>query len=350
MRVLGFLRHLGEYGLSPISYYRVGLPLQALRELAGHQADALNQLGLYNRFYHTIQEGKDLSEALEGYDIYVLGRLYREGGTEEYINQVHERGAKVVFDTDDDLSEEFRDIDGKGQAFIRALGLADLVTVSTPYLAKRLAVYTKREPVVLPNHIDTGWFGKLSLVKEKDHSGLNIGVIGTTTHYRDWQCLADPLTRIAEEYEHVNIIAAGFQPDYLEGIYLKPVPYAEYPGMVRELDIICCALDPGDEFNMSKSAIKALEAMSAARSVNGGIGGAVAVCTDMPVYRRVVDHMHNGLLVDNGDWYEALSMLVENEQTRNRIACCGHRWVRDNRDIRHGYRMWERAYLDLLEE
>lgn len=348
MRILGFMRHLGEYGLSPISYYRVGLPLRALDEYTEHKADAYNQLGLYNRFRSTLDSGGDLHEALEGYDIYVLGRLYRDGGIEEYIEQVHNQGAKVVFDTDDDMSEQFREIDGKGNAFSKTLELVDLVTVSTPYLAERVAPYTKQDPVVLPNYIDTGWFGKLSLTASKEHQGLNIGVIGTQTHYHDWECLAEPFAKIANEYDGVNILAAGFQPDYLSDYkYLEPVPYEDYPWMVREFDIVCCALDSDDKFNHSKSSIKALEAMASARKLSDGrIGGAVAVCTDMPVYQRAINHMRNGMLVD--DWYEALKMLIEDEMTRNQIAYQGHKWVRSNRDIRDGYTLWESAYSNLL--
>lgn len=350
MRILGFLRHLGDFGLSPISYYRVGLPLRALDEFSEHEARAYNQLGLYNMLLETLQNGGSLADAVSGYDVYVLSRLYRDSGGDEYIEQVHEQGGVVVFDTDDDMSEESRYLDGGGGDFINMLGRADLVTVSTPYLAERVGRYTKRRPVVLPNYIDTGWFGRLSLLAEKQRRGLNIGVIGCGTHYWDWRCLKEPFQRIADEYDHVNILAAGYQPHYMsQHMYLAPVPYSEYPQMVRQFDIVCCALDADDDFNKSKSAVKALEAMAAAREIPGGVGGAVPVCADMPVYQHVVKHMDNGVLVDNDSWYEALKMLIEDEGARSEIACRGHRWVRDNRDIRDGYALWERAYLDLLE-
>jgi glycosyltransferase involved in cell wall biosynthesis len=87
---------------------------------------------------------------------------------------------------------------------------------------------------------------------------------------------------------------------------------------------------------------------SARRLSNGKIGGAVAVCTDMPVYRRTVNHMHNGMLINNSEWYDALKELIENESLRNQLAYRGHRWARDNRDISRGYRFWKRAYSNLL--
>jgi len=351
VRALGFIRYLGEFGVSPVSYYRVGLPLRALDEFTKHEAVTYDQIGLYNMFSMALQEGIDPGETITGYDIYVISRLYRDDGADEYVEDVHSRGGLVVFDTDDDLTEEHRHLDGKGEEFSNMVGRADLVTVSTPYLRDRMGKYTDRRPIVLPNHVDFGWFARSSLLREKQHPGLNIGVIGTKTHYNDWLFLEEPFARIAEEYD-VNILTAGFEPDYLaEYTHIEGVPYKAYPQLMREFDVVCCALDPEDEFNKSKSSIKALESMSAARRLsNGKVGGAVPVCTDMTLYRRTVNDGHNGLLVDNDDWYEALKMLVEDERTRNRIAYRGHRWVRDNRDIRKGYRLWKRAYLDLLEE
>jgi glycosyltransferase involved in cell wall biosynthesis len=205
---------------------------------------------------------------------------------------------------------------------------------------------------VLPNHVDFGWFGQQSLLAERQVEGLTIGVLGTRTHYFDWIYLEEVFGRISREYDDVTILCAGFQPDYLEDYRcLSGVPYRYYPQLMRQFDIVCCALDPDDVFNLSKSSIKALESMASARRLSSGkIGGAVAVCTDMTLYRRTVNHMHNGLLVDNEDWYEALKMLIEDERTRNRIAYVGHRWVEKNRDIKQGYRLWKNAYLRLLEE
>jgi glycosyltransferase involved in cell wall biosynthesis len=350
MKALGFLRFLGEYGVSPVSYYRVGLPLKALDEFTKHEAVTYDQIGLYNMFSMALKEGMDPAETITGYDVYVISRLYRDDGAEEYIEDVHSRGGMVVFDTDDDLTEEYRHLDGRGDEFSNMLSRVDLVTVSTPYLANRMEKYAGHRPVVLPNHVDFGWFAQSSLLREKQHPGLNVGVIGTQTHYDDWKCLEEPFARLSEEYD-VNVLTAGFEPDYLEQYtHIEGVPYKVYPQLMREFDIVCCALDPEDGFNLSKSAIKALEAMASARRLsNGKIGGAVPVCTDMTLYRRAVNDGHNGVLVDNDGWYEALKALIEDEKTRNRIAYQGHKWVRDNRDIRDGYRLWKRAYLDLLE-
>lgn len=78
------------------------------------------------------------------------------------------------------------------------------------------------------------------------------------------------------------------------------------------------------------------------------MGGAVPVCTNMPVYRRAVQHRHNGLLVNNDEWYDALSLLVRDTRLRNGLAVLGHRWVKKNRDIKTGCRLWHDTYMEIL--
>lgn len=349
MRVLGFVRAFDSGSVFPPSYYRVQLPLAALNKRTQHEAVAYDQFGIRNMFLLARQHGLDPDSVLDGYDVYVTSRLFRDEGADEAMDALRESGGKVVFDTDDDLSEQYRHLEGRGDEFVNQMHRVDLITVSTPYLAERVEELAGRDAVVLPNHLDCEWFTKASMNTEKKSSKLTLGVVGTKTHLEDWRCLEDAFKRLSEEYD-IEVLVAGFQPSYLKAYtYLKAVPYEAYPGLMRQFDIVCCALDPDDPFNLSKSGIKALEAMSAARSVNGRVGGAVPVCTDMPVYRRVVNHRHNGLLVDNDGWYEALKQLIENNRMRRQLAHVSHKWVHANRDIKHGYRLWKRAYVDLLE-
>lgn len=346
IEITAFVRTTEKHGLSPVNYYRALLPMATLgktsskfnvRILTQDDTKSIIQLGL--------------SGTLLGQDIYLISRLYREEGQQEFLDTIHDHGGLVVFDTDDDLTCDYREL-GRGDDFKAMIRTADLVTVSTPYLSKQLEKYTGYRPPVLYNHVDVEWFSKVSLATEKKVPGLTIGFIGTASHEADWIFPVKALVAIAEEHPGVTIVAAGYLPEYLRELpsvaKLKPVPYPRYPGLMRQFDIVCCSLDPGDVFNRSKSSLKALEAMSAARTLsNGKTGGAIPVCTDMPVYRRAVNK-HNGVLTSNDDWYEALSRLVNDEQLRNRLATQGYRWVRKNRDITTGYKAWARTYRNLL--
>jgi glycosyltransferase involved in cell wall biosynthesis len=330
-------------GLSPISYYRVSLPLTALAEVSDFEARTINQRELLAGLMYAANASGCADDFLAGYDAYVISRFYKDKAS-EVVDAMHNLGGYAVFDTDDDLTEEHREFYGRGDHFIETVRAMDLVTVSTPYLKERLEGYNDSVHV-LPNHIDTEWFGHVSMSHERMTEGLTVGVVGTKTHYDDWRCVCDPLKRLAEEHD-ITVLAAGFQPDYLEWTQkVTGVPYRAYPALMREFDIVCCALDADDRFNWSKSAIKALEAMAAARELSSGrIGGAVPVCTDMHVYNRVVKDGVNGVLVDNDGWYSALCELINDQQKREALAARGHRWVRRHRDIRDGCRLWGGAY------
>jgi glycosyltransferase involved in cell wall biosynthesis len=257
-----------------------------------------------------------------------------------------------VFDTDDDLTDEFRDL-GSGDDFVATIRAMDVVTVSTPYLAERIKKYTSRKPHVLPNHIDFEWFSKVSRECRRRVPGLTVGLIGTASHYDDWIYPVKALARLAEHNRDVTVVVAGYMPDYLReigAVELQGVPYHMYPTLMRQFDVVCCSLDPHDEFNKSKSAIKHLEASAAERVLpNGKIGGAVAVCTDMSVYRRTVNHRKNGMLIPNDGWFDTLDELVRDERLRMTLAENGYKWVRKHRDIKEGYKMWARLYRRLAD-
>lgn len=346
IKVITFLRNSPKGGVSPVHYYRAMMPVKRL----GMEDDRFDvELTTQDDVKVLLQNG--YGDYLLGRDIYVISRLYATDGREEFVAAVRNSGGKIVFDTDDDLTCDHRDL-GRGAEFKEMLSDVDLVTVSTAYLAKKLEQYVGYKPVVLPNHIDFDWFERMSLGAKKRSDGIVVGMIGTTSHEGDWHYPVEALNRLAGEFKEVKIAVAGYMPPYLERdesvMRLNPVPYSMYPGLMRQFDIVCCSLDPDDEFNKSKSSIKAIEAMSAARILsNGTAGGAVAVCTNMPVYRRAVNHKNNGLLTDNEGWYETLRELVIDERLRNKIAISGLRWASVNRNIRTGYKKWGKVYRGL---
>lgn len=335
--------------LSPVSYYRGYQPAAAMAVYDKQfGVEILTQKDIAERINML---GSAADRLLLGRNIYSISRLFRSKGLDIFLDAIHGSGGLVVFDTDDDLTEEHRHLDGRGDEFIHTASEMDLVTVSTPYLAKQMEKYVGYRPVVLSNHIDVGWFEQTSMEAErKTGDGLVIGFVGTTSHEGDWGYPVEALVRLKKEHPEITLAVAGFFPEYLQDIAttIGSVPYSLYPAVVRQFDIICCSLDPDDKFNMSKSGIKALEAMSAARKLpDGKIGGAIPVCTDMPVYRRVIAGK-NGILVDNNEWYNPLKKLIEDPVLRENYATSGRKWVHKHRDIKNGYRKWVRTYRDLL--
>lgn len=347
IKIMTVVRINGKLGLSPVCYYRAHLPVLSIdnkcKDINGHSVTSDDMARALTQ---------NVVGAYKGMDIYVLPRLHRTEGFLSFVEYVHEWGGKVVFDTDDDLTDDHRRL-GTGQDFKFTAAHADLVTVSTPHLAKRMESVIGYRPPVLQNHIQVPWFKECSLKAERQTSGFTVGFVGTSTHYNDWKYPVDALCRLAEKYPDITIGVAGYAPDYLQnlpnGALFEPVPYEAYPRLLRQFDVICCSLDPDDEFNKCKSAIKALESMSAARVLsNGKVGGAVPVCTDMPVYRRAVNNRHNGLLIDNDGWFDALELLIRDKQTYNKLAVQGLKWVTDNRNMATtGWRKWAKVYRNI---
>jgi hypothetical protein len=290
--------------------------------------------------------------SMAGRNVIHLSRLYEREHLDSFITAAHERGSWVVFDTDDDLTDDFRQL-GRGDEFKLAMRSMDHVTVSTPHLAERMEQHIGYRPTVISNHIDYSWFSEVSLSAKKMHPGLVIGLIGTASHYDDWVYPMEAFKKIAEKYENVTILVAGFHPEYLDDLpnvkKMNGVAYQHYPALVRQFDVVCCSLDPDDMFNKSKSAIKAIEAMAAVRRLpDGERGGAIPVCTDMSVYRRVVAHRGQGLLTSNDRWYETLSELIENRKLCRSLSVRGAKWVAKNRDFnRTGWKHWAKLFREV---
>jgi glycosyltransferase involved in cell wall biosynthesis len=342
--VLTVVRELPDLGLSPVCYYRAHLPVKTL-DAKCPDIDGVSVTT--EDFRRTLAFG--IVDTMKGKDIYVLPRLHHAEGFIPFVEYVHEWGGKVIFDTDDDLTDDHRRL-GSGDHFKFTAAHSDHVTVSTAHLAKRMEQIIGYKPSVLPNQIYVPWFRQVSLKTERINPAFTVGFVGTSTHYGDWKFPVDALLKLAKKYPEIVIGVAGYFPDYLKNLpnsaAFKPVPYINYPGLMRQFDVVCCSLDPDDEFNKCKSAVKALESMASARTLSSGrIGGAVPVCTNMPVYRRVVQNRNNGLLVDNDDWYDALERLVRDRREYNRLSMRGHKWVTTNRNMdTTGWKWWASVY------
>ena len=332
-------------GMSPVHYYRAYLPLKALSEICKKEFSI--SFLKREQLEKLLGFSKNMESWLLDHDIFYISRLYHTAGLDTFVKTVHNTGGKVIFDTDDDLTDDFRDL-GRGEDFKTTLGRMDQVVCSTPYLADRIAPYVGYRPEVCYNHIDVKWFSRVSTTASRIVKGLSVGFVGTASHYGDWRYPVEALVRLAKERKDITITVAGYCPDYLEDLpnthKIPSVTYTHYPAVVRQFDIICCSLDTEDVFNYSKSSVKALEAMAARRKLPcGGVGGAIPVCTDMTLYRRTVNHGHNGLLTDNDSWYETLSSLIDDKALMRKLSIQGYAWVKKNRNMETGYRSWRKV-------
>jgi glycosyltransferase involved in cell wall biosynthesis len=275
----------------------------------------------------------------ENFDIFVMCRA-SVGQVDkrliDFMRIIHESGRKLIYETDDDYTNEHRRTT-EGDA-ITVAQACDACTTTTPYLAKVLKQHNPHV-YVLPNAINFDIWGK---VERHEEETITIGLAGTGTHFEDYKLVKDALFKLAETHgNRVRFLLLGYKPYYLEDLpnmeFIEFRPYADYASTLGQVDIGLCPLVPDDPFNLAKSAIKALEYMAA---------GAAVIAQNMPVYRRVVAHRGNGLLADE-DWYEKVVLLVEDAQLRRRLSRRGRAWVRKHRNIHALARKWWRAYEEV---
>ena len=294
-------------------------------------------------------------QRLQGYDIYVQVRANAtiepgKNPMEPFLKD----GAAHVYDIDDDLTGEHRDF-GKQRGLTDTVGICDAVTCTNEYLSSQMGRYGKPTYVV-PNALDVEWYEKSSMSTERDDSVLTIGLVGTPTHFFDWILVKDALLKIKQEFPEVRILCGGYRPAYLEEIadtFYAPVPFMVYPSLLRQLDIRLCPLENPEKepFNLSKSPISALEAMASSRQIRSGrAGGAVPICSDHPVFRETVQHKQTGLLVKDGDWYEAIRYVIKNKERREGMAMAGLRWVKKSASVYQTVDRWAEVYHTILEE
>ena len=276
------------------------------------------------------------------YDCFVTPRA--AFATPEPLRLLRTAGKKLVFEVDDDFTNQWRtvvsaDVHERIWQFVR--DHADAILCSTSYLAELMRRESGGKPTfVCPNSVSfAAW-------QVKKQPKLTIGLTGSTTHYQDWRVLSDVLPRVLGRHPEVELLLAGFLPDYWAQLpqqfpnqvqYHAPRGYQAYPALAGSVHIGLCPVEPNDRFNWSKSGIKAIELMAA---------GAAVVCTDLHIYREVLPPtLHECLVAHTPQaWETALEMLVTDAVTRQTWGETGRRHVRRNYAIDQTWQHWWRAF------
>lgn len=284
-------------------------------------------------FKHLIDQGykvgwcssKDLVDtSMYDWDVLVLPRLglatYDE--SDLFIKAMRQHGKAIVYELDDDfvhLPEDNPAHQADNQAIHKMTHLmkaADLITVSTPTLAKVMKDINPNI-VTLQNCIDPDMWAQVEREQERVIPNLTIGMHGGNSHHEDWRVMAEVFPVIARKYPEVKIVISGYQPDYLLDlgindhlIKIEWTPVKYYHAAVFQIDIgLCPLLDT--EFNRSKSIIKALET---------GILGRPVIASPT-VYGEVIQHNSTGFIAHTpDDWIKYISRLVENPRLRRRLG------------------------------
>lgn len=334
--------------------YRGNMPLTFLRE-QGWNAQWFYKDELL-KFHLQLGEAM-LDQMANTFDVFVIPRMYAPEGVSaepfvKMIRYLKARGKKVVYEVDDDLTNEHRQVI-PGDAMVIAKE-ADVITASTPYLADLMQSKTGLKTYILPNMISpTLWRGS-HVERTLTDDQVLIGLTGSRTHHEDWRVLETVIPRILDEFPNVHFLLGGYHPYYFDGLprteRIPPINYLEYAQMVKACDIILAPVIPDDPFNQSKSPIKVIEGMGAERKIKGMKAGAACVATDNAVYRLAIKHGVNGLLAQHTpeSWYEQIVRLITDVPYRHRLQRKGYDWVWQHHNMAVGWRKWANTYSEIL--
>jgi glycosyltransferase involved in cell wall biosynthesis len=256
------------------------------------------------------------------------------------IAHLQRAGKIVLFDIDDLLTEVppflavYRHCLRMRGDLIKALSMADGVTVSTPRLAEEMARYNRRVHLV-PNCSATA-HGR---VRHDDGAPVTLVVASSDTVRVDF--VVPALKRIMARADfRGRLLGIGPPGDYLRqaGLEVECLPtmrYAPFQALLAGLDnaIGIIPLDRS-RFSACKSAIK---------FVDYSLAGIPSVCSDVPPYSDVARDGATALLAANDEaaWVAAIARLTGDAATRRRLADAAHSLCREDRSLARAAQAWQ---------
>ena len=260
-----------------------------------------------------------------------------------------EHGKKLVVELDDypKLTEDNPfslnyEMQNAGEIIKITTGIADLVTVSTPYLKKEIKGWGKNIKV-LPNLMNMERWDLPTTKNNTDR--VRILWAGSVTHVEDVKILRSALSRIAGDYPQTDFYFVGDirmrdvfralpRSEYMLGVDFEAWP-CKLAGLQADIGI---APLQDREFARSKSAIKVYEY---------GLHGMPVVVSPVEPYKRLKGWPVRYAKTDD-DWYGHLSELIVDKDKRDTEGAKLRKKIIKTRSLQGNIGMWVDAYKSIL--
>ena len=221
--------------------------------------------------------------------------------------------------------EEKEAYDNGVKSYGRMLTYCDYAIASTSGMQDALSQY---KPTILNRNVLSDYDLKLckdAIMGGTKHQDIRIAFFsGSITHNENFEMIKEDIIKILRNYENTSLYLVGHidLPKELETfkdrIDIKPYMSSELlPKLIADVDINLAPL-VDNTFNRAKSAIKWLEASSC---------NTVTIASNIGSFKDMIIDNKTGILSNDDEWYEKLSMLVENTQLRNDIASNARKYV-----------------------
>ena len=259
------------------------------------------------------------------YDIIFIFREAYLTGNIFFERLLKRSKAKLVFDFDDaiwhlDISEANKKFDwlkhpGKTAEII---SMVDLVFAGNQYLAD-YARHHNDHVIIIPTTIDTEEYKPKP--RDQNTKQICIGWSGSITTIKHFEMAVPFLKKLKQKFgERICIKVIGDGTYINQELNIKGINWNKKDELkeLNEIDIGIMPL-PDDEWAKGKCGLKGLQYM------------ALEIATLMSpvgVNSEIIQDGENGFLAStNEEWFEKISMLIENETLRNKIAKAGRQTV-----------------------
>lgn len=262
----------------------------------------------------------------------------------DFIRSIQRQGVAVVVELDDDLAAldaqhvSFRQMhpryspDANWQHLKTCCGLADLVTVTTPALARTYAGHGRY--AVLPNYVESVL---LSYEPDRRHGWGWSGYV--PTHPNDPQVMGSAAADVSRQGFQLRVIGEGVGAAAAFGVDdLEATGWLSLGDYYREVSTLRAGVVPLADcaFNRAKSWLKGLEYAAL---------GVPFVASPTPEYVRLQNDAGAGLLATKPrQWRTHLTALLEDESKAHELAEWGREQVRARLTIEKNAWRWDEAW------
>ena len=229
---------------------------------------------------------------------------YQRLGTEEVVHAQNNGDILHLWKDGENinLEDNRRTLD----QFKQALSAADLITVTTPYLAELYGEYGKT--AVLPNYVDLNIWKALEVKYPEPY--IRLGWRGGHSHYEDLLQVQPVIRELMEKHKNLKLIMAGWCPNgwkkALPQDRIEEHPWFgnaahPYAMMTLGIDVAFCPRQC-IPFNKGKDWLAWIEWSAM------GVPGVYAA---MEPFTSHIRHGDNGMIAASQQgWYEGLNKLI----------------------------------------
>lgn len=285
---------------------------------------------------------KKRSQNLEKIHQYDLVVIYREAILTRSIyfeKQIAKSGIPIIFDFDDAIWVKDVSAGNKWLSFMKSsnkikgiLPFCAHVTAGNNYLADFARQYNNNVTVI-PSTIDTEKYVPMV----KTNKVVTIGWVGSHTTVKHFELVINVYKSLKQKYGNAIAFKVIGDPNYRNeelGIIGEKWSNEREVELFNSIDIGVMPLDE-DPWTKGKCGMKGLLYMSV---------GKPAVMSAVGMNAEIIEHGVNGFIpVGEKEWFDVLSLLIEDPALRNEIGARGRKTVEE----RFSFDAYKDVYLQL---